>query len=142
MSKHRNHPNFRTKVKHLSKDYQRGNIVYEDIVQWFLSLGLQGSLYDIPGILKSKVPSRIFMRLGKAALKKNAWIAVMDIIHHSYGHDNEGYHKIPFFRTSIETRTEHKETTYTTEVVCDLSGKVIDRSIKNRQTKIISETIH
>ena len=136
MSKRRNHPNFRTKVKHLLKDYQRNIIKPKDIEKWFRSFGLEGNSGDVWSILKSRVPSRIFLRLGKAALKKNAWVKIWDIVNKS-----GEYHKIPFYRYQIQTHIEVVETTNISRVEVDLNGNVKSRSFIDRKYKTISNTV-
>ena len=86
MSKRRNHQsNFRQKLKNLLKDYQRGKVTNMDIDQWFMDRGIwplqsRRKFLSIVYILNSAVPSRILSRLGKAALKKNSFVKLHDLV--------------------------------------------------------------
>jgi hypothetical protein len=133
----RNHPNFRTKVKYLLKDYQRGKISAKGIEQWFRSFGLDGHLYCVYDILRFyHGPSRIFTRLGKAALKKNALVRVRDITR-----KGGSYHEIPFYRHVLETHVEIKKITVVSLVETTLDGIPKCRSTVNRNYETISNTV-
>lgn len=73
-------PNFRTYVKQVHKNYQKGHLTSQAITEWFESQGIRATVKDIPLILRSQVESRIFHRLGQAAKKKGLFVWVRDIV--------------------------------------------------------------
>jgi hypothetical protein len=123
----KNHPNFRRDVKNLWKKYQRDNN-YGYAQEWFEERGIICYNNWIPDILKTNISSKIFTRLGKAALKRGKLVDIIDILkvwrfknNKSYVryYKREGelleYHKIHFYIPALQEETTYKMI-YTKEV--------------------------
>lgn len=113
-----NSPNFRSYVKYLIKNLQRGEIVPEEVHQWLLGRGIWVNKIDfnskwpweclevLNSVLRDNTSGRIWSRLGNAAKKQGKFIRLHDIISVSVWKNvpaqlmnkakYQNYHTIPF----------------------------------------------
>jgi len=122
----KNPPNFRRDVKHLWKNYQKGKVSLSEIRDWFEERGIICPFTWVKDILESNIPSRIFSRLGRAALKKGQLVQIYDIVTvfkcksnkrllELCGNNYADYNKIPFYTPALQEETTYRMI-YTKEV--------------------------
>ncbi len=136
----KNHPNFRRDVKNLWKNYQKGEISAAGIQDWFEERGLIGNGYSIKNILQSKVPSKIFSRLGRAALKKGKMVKIYDILQVEFLKEREPIrnHRVKLYGESYKKYFQFHTLPFYTPALREITFRTIEKGWVNDEENFIN----